>query len=84
MRVLRIEWKRKGMNPDEAQRMYESKSSCDICGTSVEGKKKHVDHNHKTGQVRGILCDKCNLGIGLFNENPEILINATSYLSGVI
>jgi len=40
----------------------------------------HVDHNHTTGIVRGILCSKCNQGIGLFMENKNILKSAIEYL----
>lgn len=45
--------------------------------------KKHlcVDHNHKTGQVRGLLCDKCNRGIGLLMDNKEVILNAYNYLN---
>mgnify|MGYP001569848719 CR=1 len=40
-----------------------------------------VDHNHKTKQVRGLLCWKCNRGIALLKENPTVLGNAKSYIS---
>jgi hypothetical protein len=39
-----------------------------------------VDHNHKTGKIRGLLCHKCNTAIGLMNENPLILDRAKEYL----
>lgn len=39
-----------------------------------------VDHDHKTGQIRGLLCNACNKGLGLFKDNPEILENARRYL----
>lgn len=39
-----------------------------------------IDHDHKTGVVRGLLCSKCNKGIGYFNDNPELIIVAANYI----
>lgn len=55
--------------------------SCKICNTDfINDSEKKVDHCHKTGQVRGILCNKCNLGIGLLNDSVEIIESALNYL----
>ena len=56
---------------------------CAICG-SLEPKGRgrfHVDHNHETGENRGLLCSTCNQGLGLFREDPKTLINAAEYLN---
>lgn len=41
-----------------------------------------VDHCHISGEVRGILCNECNRGLGYFHDNKEALMNAITYLSG--
>ena len=57
-------------------------NKCSICNLSFSDKKikPHIDHNHTTGKVRGILCSKCNIGIGQLKENINILYNAIKYL----
>lgn len=54
---------------------------CAICGTDTpKGKGWCVDHNHKTGRVRAILCSPCNVGIGHFSESAERMRRAAIYL----
>ena len=58
-------------------------NKCAICGRvggEGRGKVLHIDHNHKTGVVRGLLCKSCNQGIGLIGEVPELLEAAARYL----
>jgi hypothetical protein len=56
-------------------------NSCAICQVPWDGKKfMPVDHDHKTGKIRGILCDDCNLGLGKFNDSHEMLLKAAHYL----
>jgi hypothetical protein len=61
----------------------EQSGRCAICGnkTSKKGLRLTVDHNHKTGIVRGLLCYKCNMALGLLNDSEELLVNAISYLT---
>jgi len=54
-------------------------NECAICKNSI-GYEASVDHDHQTGKVRGLLCGKCNSGIGLLQDNPEILRSAAKYL----
>lgn len=54
---------------------------CAICAQNLApGPNCHTDHCHKTGRVRGILCNGCNIGLGYFRENPEALAGAIAYL----
>jgi len=74
-----------GITPEQYYELVEQQGNkCAICGSSnpqVRGKGKwHIDHCHKTNKVRGLLCFKCNTGLGLFNDNPELFKIATAYL----
>jgi DNA-directed RNA polymerase subunit RPC12/RpoP len=59
---------------------------CAICGKPETWKQKGeikrlvVDHDHTTGKVRGLLCHRCNLGVGTFNDNVAFLKNVIEYL----
>ena len=54
---------------------------CKICGEETD-EYLHVDHDKKTGEVRGLLCKQCNLGLGNFKDNPDYLKKAIKYLEG--
>lgn len=72
-----------GITLDEYNALLVSQNSCcAICGnhTSQYKRKLHVDHNHSNGKVRGLLCVRCNYGIGYFSENPELLDKAKLYI----
>lgn len=59
---------------------------CAICGTDSPrgpGRRFCVDHDHKTGEVRGILCMPCNTALGGFGDDPSKLQSAINYLEGV-
>lgn len=50
---------------------------CQICGVTDN---LHIDHDHDTGLVRGVLCRKHNIGLGFFDNDINALINAIEYL----
>lgn len=54
-----------------------TKNGCGICGSPD---KLRVDHDHKTGKVRGALCSKHNVGLGQFDDDPELLRKAIEWL----
>lgn len=69
-----------GISPQEYESMVEAQNGlCAICGK--ENKRRLcIDHNHKTEQVRDLLCDRCNTAIGQFEDDPELLKLAAEYL----
>lgn len=72
-----------GITLDEYNQMLENQDyKCAICGNEdeVEGRRLAIDHCHTEGKVRGLLCGKCNRGLGLFYDNATLLKNAISYL----
>jgi len=58
---------------------------CAICETSdpttKQSKHWHVDHDHTTNKVRGLLCTRCNKGLGHFGDNVELMNKAIKYLN---
>lgn len=72
-----------GITLDEyGEILKEQGGSCAICGQDrgTRDRRMDVDHCHETGGVRGILCEPCNKGIGMFLDNPEWLESAAHYL----
>jgi len=83
---LKAEW---GLVPEDYYRMLkEQNDKCLICGidedtykkTSVHQQRFVIDHCHLTDTLRGLLCSKCNQGIGLLNDSSEVTRKASIYL----
>lgn len=80
-----------GIVGDEYEKLLNAQDhKCAICGKPFDDHSKslrpHVDHDHITGEVRGVLCFKCNIGIGQFGDDPTLVQRALNYLtkSGII
>ena len=81
--------KQYGIDLKEYQRMLEVQNGvCAICHSPESTKDKDggprsmpVDHDHKTGKVRALLCTQCNRGLGMFTDNIEKLKAAVEYLA---
>ena len=80
-------WKK--LNREKVQQMRirwkygvsEKPDVCDVCGgTSTNGKRIAVDHDHSTKRVRGFLCNGCNVAIGMVKEDPDRLRRLAEYL----
>lgn len=63
----------------EAEVLAMRARGCDLCGSH---EKVCVDHDHKTGRVRGALCHKHNCALGLFDDDSAMLVKALEYLNG--
>ena len=71
---------RYGVTPEQYKKMLDNQGhKCYIC---KEGNKRSlvVDHCHLTSKVRGLLCDRCNLGLGKFRDSPMLVERALKYL----
>lgn len=63
------------------KRLKIQKGVCAVCNTVCStGRALAVDHNHTTGEVRGLLCSTCNRGLGYFKDDINLLQNAIGYL----
>lgn len=69
---------------DYSDMLDKQENKCKICGTTSTRNKAYkflpVDHCHKTGKVRGLLCDYCNVGLGRFEDDIDRLKKAIVYL----
>jgi hypothetical protein len=71
------------INLNQYKEMLDSQNNkCKICFVKLEfkGRSTHIDHDHKTNKVRGILCNNCNLALGHAKDDIDILQSMISYL----
>lgn len=82
-----------GISPDDYDTLLARQGGvCAICGAdNVRTNRPNaglrpllVDHDHSTNEVRGLLCDPCNVGLSRFDDDPERLKKAAQYLEGVM
>ena len=71
-----------GLTADQFDALLEQQGGgCAICRKLFERlASMHLDHDHRTGRIRGILCLNCNQGVGKFFDDPELLERAAAYL----
>lgn len=73
-----------GMTQEQYDNMLvKQQGLCAICNKQQKAisRRLDIDHCHKTGKIRGLLCSKCNTALGLLNEDVEVFNKAVSYLS---
>lgn len=75
-------FKRYGVTHSEYGRLLEKQSGvCGICFREPPANRRlAVDHDHATGRVRGLLCTRCNVLLGIVKDNPDVLLEAAVYL----
>lgn len=70
-----------GVTPENYETLFKEQNGlCAICERPPKNRLLDVDHDHKTGKLRGLLCMNCNNGLGRFGDNPELLEKAAAYL----
>jgi|SRR3989344_6989218 len=74
-----------GINSEDYLNLLKlQQNKCAICSKIISkyNKIKHfyIDHNHKTGKIRGLLCHNCNCAIGYFKDSPQLCSKASEYL----
>jgi len=64
------------------EKLIQQRHACAVCKKNPPNKHQrlHIDHDHNTGNIRGLLCSQCNTAIGLAKENPTILRSLAEYL----
>jgi hypothetical protein len=82
---LRARLSKYGLSVERYTAMIEEQGGrCAICGRDFaetsKGLAPHVDHNHRTGAVRALLCNACNVGIGSLRDDPDLVERALDYL----
>jgi hypothetical protein len=76
-----------GITHEQYEKLLENQEGrCAICRTTEPGGNRHsshfhVDHDHQTGEIRGLLCCECNRGLGILGDNLENLERVISYLT---
>lgn len=74
-----------GLTIADYERMYlDQTGRCYLCGSEDWTMPRgclHVDHDHKTGKVRGLLCENCNRGLGMFKDDLLLLRKAAAYVA---
>ncbi len=66
---------------EDYERIFKAQDGrCKLCGKRSKKRMLDVDHNHETSEVRELLCRRCNMGLGYFGDDPNLLLKAALYI----
>jgi len=72
---------RRNITPEQLVDRYEQQEECcAVCKKHIDLDNSAIDHNHVTGEFRGVLCKQCNRALGMFGDSISTLRNAVEYL----
>lgn len=80
-RANKLNFKFKMLSEDYETLLQKQNGVCAICNQPPKSRHLDIDHDHKTRKIRGLLCNRCNLAIGLFDDSVCILDQAINYLN---
>lgn len=82
----RARYNRHGLSKEQTLDLIEKQDNkCALCSRpflSMWGNDMHIDHDHETNEIRGILCMPCNVALGMLGDNEEGLVKALAYVKG--
>ena len=75
---------RRGITPEQLVDAFERQECCcAICKVEIQLTDSAIDHNHETGEFRGVLCRQCNRALGMFKDSTVVLKSALEYLQAL-
>lgn len=87
-RIIRQRERTLGITEAQYRELYHrQKGRCGICRSRLYSKRYKrfaVDHNHSTGEIRGLLCTNCNTAIGLLRDDPVAIQRAAAWVQGIV
>lgn len=73
--------KQRGLTREQYDRLLHDQGHvCAICERAPKGRALAIDHDHKFGHTRGLLCTRCNMGLGMFGDSRKLLVAAAQYV----
>lgn len=78
--ISRLKYVYKVSSEDAAKLIDRAADKCEVCERRDEYRRLNVDHDHKTGRIRGVICHNCNIAIGLLGDAADLAQRLADYL----